>query len=86
MFQVMAFATGAVIYMLFNLPDSFAGNVILSVLLALALDILIIWNVYIFCVSIMKHFWGNYKNYFISSSNIPNKSKSAEIVSKILDN
>lgn len=72
--------------MLYNLSDNFAGNVIFSVAIALVLDILIIRNVYIFLISILRHVWGTYKNYFISSSNIPSQTKSAEIVNKLIEN
>lgn len=84
-FQIIAFASGAVIYILFNLHNNFAGNVIISVILALVLDILFIRNIYLLIASIFKHFWARYNHYFISSSSIPNKTKSAEIVSKLID-
>ena len=71
--------------MLYNLSDNFAGNVIFSVAIALALDVLIIRSVYICIISISRHVWGTYKTYFISSSNTPSQTKSAEIVNKLIE-
>lgn len=78
-------STGAVVYMLFNLENMYALNIILSVIFALLTDVVIIRNILIILMSIFVHVWARYKNYFISSTNLPREKEAEEIFDEMMN-
>ncbi len=71
--------------MLFNLENMYALNIILSVLLALILDVVFLRNILIFFISIFVHIWAKYNKYFISKTNLPWEKAAEEIFNEMMN-
>jgi len=81
---LIVLSTGAVVYMLFNLENMYSLNIILSVLLALILDVVFIRNFLIFSMSVCVHIWAKYNKYFISKTNLPREKEAEEIFNEMM--